>query len=104
MAVTDSYTSLKTKEKDEMFIELFDLKDRESAIKKRIKEIEAIYKEDTIGLKEDKFFETSSGIKFSFRTSQRKGNIDAVALENAGINVDNYRKSPTNIVTLRRDK
>ena len=104
MANTDEYLKLKTKEKDRMFIELFALKDAKAQLEKRIKEIESDYKQDTVGLKNDKFFITSTNIKFSFKCSQRAGSVDTKAMIADGINVDGYRKPSIDIVTLRVDK
>jgi len=104
MSVTDEYFKLKTKDKDRLFTELFKLKDEKKILEDKIKEIEAQYKSDLIGLKHDLHYELDNGIKFSIKSSYRKGNIDAKALENAGVMVDNYRKTGTTVYTLRVDK
>ena len=103
MANTDEYIELKTEAKNKLFIELFELKAQKKLIDARIKVLETGYKEETIGLKSDKFFITSTGVKFSFKKSMRVGSVDTKRMELDGINVEQYRKESTSIVTLRRD-
>ena len=100
----DEYRKLRTKDKDRLFTELFELKEQKSVLDKKIKELESQYKDDLIGLQNDLYYELDNGLRFSIKSSQRKGSIDAKALENAGVMVDNYRKSPTTVYTLRLDK
>jgi len=105
MAVTDEYKKLKTKDKDRLFSELFELKEQKAILDKRIKEIEKEYKPDLVGLKNDIFYELDSGVRFSIKQSKRKGNIDNKRLEeDFNIDIDDYRKAETTIYTLRKDK
>ena len=105
MAATDEYFKLKTVDKDRMFTELFELKEAKAKLDKRIKEIEKEYKPDLEGVQRDLFYELNNGIRFSIKTSQRKGSIDIEAIEEAtDIDVDDYRKKPTTVHTLRVDK
>jgi len=104
MASTDEYMKLKTKDKDRMFTELFELKEEKATLDKRIKEIEKQYKPDLDGLERDLFYELDNGKKFSIKVSSRKGSVDTKAMEADGIAVDDYRKPDTQIHTLRLDK
>ena len=104
MASTDDYKKLRTKDKDRLFTELFALKDAKAELDKRIKEIEKEYKPDLVGLKNDIFYELDNGLKFSIKSSSRKGSVDTKAMEADGINVEDYRKADTVIYTLRKDK
>ncbi len=105
MAITDVYVPLKSKEKQELFDELFKLKAEKTKIDKRIKELEAGYKDDVIKAGRDLFFTLPSGIKFSIKKSERKGALDTDAIEEAtDIDCNDYRKKPSVIYTLRLDK
>ena len=104
MAITDEYKELKSKDKIELFDELFKLKEEKAVIDKRIKELEVGYKEDVVKAGKDLFFELPSGIKFSIKGSTRAGSIDTNGMELDGINIESYRKKPTKIYTLRLDK
>ena len=101
----DEYKVLKSEEKIELFDELFKLKAEKTKIDKRMKELEDGYKDDVIKAGKDLFFELPSGVKFSIKKSERKGAIDTAAIEEAtDINCDDYRKKPSTIYTLRKDK
>jgi hypothetical protein len=104
MGTCDEYRLIKTTEKEELFTELFELKEEKAKIDKRIKELEKGYKPMLEGIQNDLFFELRNGTKFSIKKSVRKGSIDAKALEKDGINVDEYRKPESTIYTLRKDK
>ena len=104
MAITDEYKKLRTKDKDRMFTELFELKNEKKIVETKIKAIEDMYKPDLDGLQSDLFYQLDNGIKFSIKRSQRKGNIDTDAINKvAGIDCDDYRKKPSTIYTLRVD-
>ncbi len=100
----DDYRKLRTKDKDRMFEELFELKEQKSVLDKRIKEIEAEYKPDLDGLHHDLFYELDSGKRFSIKCSKRKGSIQPKKLEEDGIDVDKYRGKESTVYTLRLDK
>jgi predicted phage-related endonuclease len=105
VATVDTYYKLKTQDKDELFIDLFELKRQKTNLEKRIKELESQYKSDLEGLEHDLYYELSNGIKFSIKRSQRAGNVDTKRLgAELNINVDDYRKKPTIVFTLREDK
>ena len=104
MSVCDEYKELKSKEKIELFDELFKLKEEKAVIDKRIKELETGYKEDVVKAGRDLFFELPSGIKFSIKKSTRAGSIDINGMELDGINIESYRKKSSVIFTLRLDK
>lgn len=106
MAVTDEYKELKSKEKIELFTELFELKADKKIIEDRIKELEIGYKNDVPEAGRDLFFELPSGIKFSIKKSERKGaiNTDKIMEDYDGLDVEDYRKKPSTIYTLRLDK
>ena len=101
----DEYKKLKTETKVELFTELFSLKAEKTQIDKRIKELEAGYKDDVIKAGKDLFFELPSGLRFSIKKSERKGAIDTAAIEEAtDIDCNDYRKKSTTLYTLRLDK
>ena len=101
----DEYKVLKSEEKIELFDELFKLKAEKKTIDKRIKELEAGYKDDVIKAGKDLFFELPSGVKFSIKKSIRKGALDVAAIEEAtDIDCDDYRKKSSTLFTLRLDK
>ena len=104
MGVTDTYNRLKTVEKNELFEEIFVLKEEKSQIEKRLKELEAQYKPMLGNLEKNLFFITTSGIRFSIKKATRKGSIDAKVMEEDGIDVDSYRKASSVYYTLRKDK
>lgn len=108
MAVTDEYKKLKTKDKDRMFTELFELKEKKADIDKRIKEIENVYKPDLEKLNKDIFYELDNGLKFSIKRSVRKGGYDSKLVdkffEDQGVVSDDYKKPDSTIRTLRLDK
>jgi len=103
MGVTDTYTELQTESKNKLFEEIFELKEEKSIIEKRLKVLEAEYKPMLGGYKNDLYLVTTSGIRFSIRHSQRKGNINAKAMEADGIDVEFYRNKPSEVWTLRKD-
>jgi len=101
----DEYKELKSQEKIELFDELFKLKAEKTKIDKRIKELEAGYKNDAIKANRDLYFALPNGIKFSIKKSIRKGALDVAAIEEAtDIDCDDYRKKPSTLFTLRLDK
>jgi len=101
----DEYKVLKSEEKIELFTELFSLKAEKSSIEKRIKELEANYKDDVAKAGKDLYFELPlSHIKFSIKKSIRKGSVDTKAMVADGVDVDSYRKPDSEIFTLRLDK
>ena len=100
----DDYRKLQTTEKDNLFTELFELKEQKKTLDDRIKEIEKQYKPDQVGLQNDIFYELDNGTRFSIKASKRKGSIDTKAMESDGIDVESYRKAETTIHTLRKDK
>ncbi len=101
----DDYKELKNMDKIALFDELFKLKAEKAHIDKRIKILEAGYKDDVIKAGKDLFFELPSGIRFSIKKSERKGAIDTGAIEEAtDIDCNDYRKKPSVIYTLRLDK
>ncbi len=106
MSVCDEYKELKSKDKIELFDELFKLKEEKAVIDKRIKELESGYKEDVVKAGRDLFFELPNGIKFSIKKSERKGaiNTDKIMEDYDGLDVEDYRKKPSTIFTLRLDK
>ena len=104
MAITDEYSKLKTKDKDRMFSELFELKEAKAELDKKIKAIEDIYKPDLVNINRDLFYELDNGKRFSIKRSTRKGAIDTTAIEEAtNIDCEDYRKKPTTVITLRLD-
>jgi len=104
MANTDEYNKLKTKDKDRLFSELFELKAEKKIIDDKIKAIEQQYKPDLKGLHHDLFYQLDNGLRFSIKRSERKGSIDTEAIEEAThIDCDDYRKKPSVIYTLRED-
>ncbi len=101
----DEYKVLKSAEKIELFTELFSLKAEKSSIEKRIKELEANYKDDVAKAGKDLYFELPlSHIKFSIKKSIRKGSVDTKAMVADGIDISSYQKPSTEIWTLRVDK
>ena len=101
----DEYKKMKRKSMDRTFTELFALKAEKKILDDKIKELEAIYKPDLVGMKDDMFFELDNGLKFSIRKSIRKGALDVAAIEEAtDIDCDDYRKKSSTIYTLRLDK
>ena len=93
--------------KNEVMIKLFEdiitLKEERNELDKQLKELDAKWKpmaED----QDDMYFELPSGSKISIIHSERKGNIDTKRLEKAGINVEEFRKEPTKVTTLRISK
>ena len=101
----DEYKVLHSKDKIELFDELFKLKAAKTKIEKRIKELEVGYKDDVIKAGKDLFFALPSGIRFSIKKSTRVGAIDTAAIEEAtDIDCDDYRKKSSTIYTLRLDK
>jgi len=104
MAEVDTYTKLNTKDMDRLFTELFELKAQKKILDDKIKAIEAIYKPDLKGLNHNLYYELDNGKKFSIKLSERKGTIDTDAIEEAcDIYIDDYRKKPTTVYTLRVD-
>jgi len=99
---------LKSPEKEKLFTELFELKDAKAELDKRIKEIEKQYKPDLDGLKNDIFYELDNGVRFSIKTSKRKGGYDSKLVDkfitDKGFMTDDFKKDDTVIHTLRKDK
>ena len=104
MSVVDNYSRLKSKEKQDLFTELFELKEQKKVLDKRIKKLEDGYKPDLVNLDKDLFYELDNGVKFSIKRSVRKGSVDTKLMEANGIAVDKYRKPDSTIYTLRIDK
>lgn len=108
MAITDEYKELKSKEKIELFDELFKLKEEKAVIDKRIKELEVGYKEDVVKAGRDLFFELPSGIKFSIKKSTRAGGYNKKLLDELFEDIDqeasDYKGNDSTIYTLRLDK
>jgi len=105
MGVCDTYEPLKTQEKEELFQELFELKEQKAILDKRIKVLEKGYKDDLSNMPHDMFYKLKSGIRFSIRKSTRKGAVDTKKIEEVtGINCEDFRKESTEIYTLRREK
>ena len=108
MAVTDDYRELKSQEKIDLFTELFELKEQKAQLDKRIKELEAGYKEEIAVYGADVFYELPNGLRFSIKKSVRKGGYDAKLVdkffEDQGVMSDDYKKKDTTIMTLRKDK
>ena len=100
----DEYKVLKSEEKIELFDELFKLKAEKTKIDKRIKELEAGYKEDVVKAGKDLFFALPSGIRFSIKKSIRKGSVDTKAMVADGVDISSYQKPSAEIWTLRVDK
>ena len=101
----DEYRKLKTKDKDRLFTEIFELKAEKKILDDKIKELEDIYKPDLVNLKNDVFYELDNGLKFSIKKSVRKGSVDNRKLESMmNINIDDFRKPDTDVFTLRLDK
>jgi len=108
MAVTDDYKKLKSKDKVALFTELFILKEDKAIIDKRIKELEAGYKEEIAVHSADVFYELPNGLRFSIKKSIRKGGYNTKLVDeliiDKGYEIGEFKKADTTIMTLRKDK
>ena len=100
----DEYRKLKTKDKDRLFTEIFELKAEKKILDDKLKELEAQYKPDLVNLKNDVFYELDNGLRFSIKKSTRKGSISTSKMESFGLVVDDFRGKESDIFTLRLDK
>ena len=100
----DEYLKLKTKDKDRLFTEIFELKAEKKILDDKLKELEAQYKPDLVNLKNDVFYELDNGLRFSIKKSTRKGSISTSKMESFGLVVDDFRGKESDIFTLRLDK
>jgi len=100
----DEYLKLKTKDKDRLFTEIFELKAEKKILDDKLKELESQYKPDLVNLKNDVFYELDNGLRFSIRKSTRKGSISTSKMESFGLVVDDFRGKESDIFTLRLDK
>ena len=100
----DEYRKLKTKDKDRLFTEIFELKAEKKILDDKLKELESQYKPDLVNLKNDVFYALDNGLRFSIRKSTRKGSISTSKMESFGLVVDDFRGKESDIFTLRLDK
>ena len=104
----DEYKKLKTKDKDRLFSELFELKAEKKILDDKIKELESQYKPDLVNMKNDVFYELDNGLRFSIKKSIRKGGYNAKQLDGLFKDLDyescDYKNKDTDVFTLRLDK
>ena len=104
----DTYNKLKSKDKEELFTELLELKSRRSELDKRIKVLEAGYKLDLEDLHHNLYYELGNGRKFSIKRSIRAPSYSKPLLdkyfETQDVEGDDFKGKPSIVFTLREDK
>ena len=104
----NTYKDLTNKKMIKVFDELFELKTKKTELDKRIKELEKEYKPSLENRNEDLYYKLPNGIKFSIKTSIRKGGYDSgkidTLLESIGEQEEQFKKPDSVVKTLRIDK